>query len=422
MNFNLNIDLTKPPPPIPSNVLPITDTRPARKKPSRFSAIESSAPVLLGHKSYISNEAPIPSNSREKAETFPRRETSHSRTSSSRDSHSSYRDGEKRHRDSRSRDSYRHEDSRDSKSRDSRHRDEPERRKRSSERFKREEKSSSSSSKIRPETERDRVLAKWRKSYCETPDEIQMKLNELANNEEKKIWIRSSPADVYYLRLKDNEVEATARLNQICDLFTDVLLTRVEKAKAQQVPYVPPLRRRKICRHKTERCSSSDSSGSELDLEEDRTMEELTRKTKHPYRLHADLWHNETNEMNDGPLCRCSAKSQQSGIRHGIYPGETGFEKCNPNTNNSGKLFHYRITISPPTNFLTKTPTLIKYDEHEFLFEGFSLFTHEKIDDLPTCKVIRFNIEYTILYVEEQMPENFTIRELDVFCEYSFLN
>jgi hypothetical protein len=29
--------------------------------------------------------------------------------------------------------------------------------------------------------------------------------------------------------------------------------------------------------------------------------------------------------MNDGLLCRCSAKSRRSGIRHGIYPGETGF-------------------------------------------------------------------------------------------------
>jgi ribonuclease-3 len=169
-----------------------------------------------------------------------------------------------------------------------------------------------------------------------------------------------------------------------------------------------------------EQCSSS--SESEDEIEEDRTMEELSRKTQHPYRLHSDLWHNESGEMNDGPLCRCSARSRRSGIRHGIYPGESGFPKCSVNSNNADKLYHYRITITPPTNFLTKTPTIIKYDEHEFLFEGFSLFTHEKIgDELPTCKVIRFNIEYTILYVEEKMPENFTIRELDLFYNYLFL-
>lgn len=73
------------------------------------------------------------------------------------------------------------------------------------------------------------------------------------------------------------------------------------------------------------------------------------------------------------------------------------------------------ITVSPPTNFLIKAPTIIGHDEHEFLFSGFSMFSHYKLTKLPTCKVIRFNIEYTILYVEEPAPQNFTIRELDLF-------
>lgn len=118
--------------------------------------------------------------------------------------------------------------------------------------------------------------------------------------------------------------------------------------------------------------------------------QELTKKIQHPYRLHADLWHNEPGEMNDGPLCRCSAKSRRSGIRHGIYPGETGPPKCNPNSNNTGKLYHYKITVSPPTNFLTKTPTMIKHDQHEFLFEGFSLLSHSPIAELPTCSVSEY--------------------------------
>lgn len=119
--------------------------------------------------------------------------------------------------------------------------------------------------------------------------------------------------------------------------------------------------------------------------------------------------------MNDGPLCRCSAKSRRSGIRHGIYAGEGAINKCDLSTNNAEKLYHYRITISPPTNFLTKTPTIIKHDEHEFIFEGFSMLSHFPLVKLPTCKVIRFNIEYTILYIEEKLPENFTILELDYF-------
>lgn len=32
-------------------------------------------------------------------------------------------------------------------------------------------------------------------------------------------------------------------------------------------------------------------------------------------------------------------------------------------------------------------------------------------------QVIRFNIEYKIMYFEEKMPENFTIQELDLFSE-----
>lgn len=149
-------------------------------------------------------------------------------------------------------------------------------------------------------------------------------------------------------------------------------------------------------------------------------MEELSRKIQHPYRLHHDLWFNDSGEMNDGPLCRCSAKSRKTGIRHGVYPGEDGFLKCNIDTNNSNKLYHYRMTISPPTNFLTQTPTIIKHDKHEFIFEGFSLLSHTPIGELPTCKVIRFNIEYTILYIEEKMPDNFTIKELDLFSDYLF--
>ncbi|CAG9100699.1 unnamed protein product [Plutella xylostella] len=78
------------------------------------------------------------------------------------------------------------------------------------------------------------------------------------------------------------------------------------------------------------------------------------------------------------------------------------------------------ITVSPPTNFLIKAPTIIGHDEHEFLFSGFSMFSHYKLAKLPTCKVIRFNIEYTILYEEEPAPQNFTIQELDLFEEYLF--
>lgn len=46
------------------------------------------------------------------------------------------------------------------------------------------------------------------------------------------------------------------------------------------------------------------------------------------------------------------------------------------------------------------------------------MFSHKKLDKLPPCKVIRFNIEYTILYYEEKFPQNFTVKELDGFSKY----
>ncbi|CAD7089834.1 unnamed protein product [Hermetia illucens] len=280
----------------------------------------------------------------------------------------------------------------------------------------------SRSSSRRVETERERLLKNWRANFCETSEEIAKKLAEIAGNEEKETWIRSSPAEIYYRRLNEHVVEGSTRLDALCQVFEDQLVARVDRERAKLPPYQPPERKRKVrlCRHECGKCSSSDSSEEEFEPHEDCSLEELSQKMAHPQRLHPDLWHNEPGEINDGPLCRCSIKSRRTGIRHGIYPGEKGFPKCNPNSNNAERLYHYRITISPPTNFLTKTPTIIKHDQHEFIFEGFSLLSHVRIGEFPTCKVIRFNIEYTIHYIEEKMPENFTVKELDLFFKYLF--
>lgn len=279
------------------------------------------------------------------------------------------------------------------------------------------------------ETERDRILRKWCSNFCEKPEDYIKKMNALSETEATvETWVRSSPAELYYERTRtEHEVKAKTRLHMLCDLFDDELIQRANRVRRILPPYEPPPRkaRRRVCKHKhkSEACSSSSDSDSDEDafkIEQDCCMEELSRKVQHPQRVHADLWHNDAGEMNDGPLCRCSAKSRRIGIRHGIYPGEKGHPMCDKDSNNAGKLFHYRITISPPTNFLTKTPTIIKHDEHEFLFEGFSLLSHVRLTDLPVCKVIRFNIEYTIEYDEEKMPENFTIRELDLFCKLKY--
>lgn len=250
-----------------------------------------------------------------------------------------------------------------------------------------------------------------------------MTIDDILENE-KSIWTRSTPADLFYVRDAENAkiMIGTAKLKQLCEDFEKQLVMRARRVNAEKPKYEPPPRknRARLCKHKTEAQSSSDSSEEDLTDEEDCTMEELQRKQQHPDRLHPEMWFNEPGEMNDGPLCRCSLKSKKSGIRHGIYPGEEHLTPCNIGSNSADKLYHYRITISPPTNFLIKTPTIIHHDEHEFIFEGFSMFSHHPLEKLPNCKVIRFNIEYTILYIEEKIPENFTVRELDLFTEYLF--
>lgn len=280
-------------------------------------------------------------------------------------------------------------------------------------------------------SERELLLEKYRRNYCATSKDIERKLDELCAmgpegivENERKLWTRTAPADLYYIRDENNPklMRGTSKLCELCDIFKQLLIDRAATARASQSPYEPPPRktRARLCRHKSEACSSSSSDSDSSMDEDDRTMEELMAKKQHPQRLHAEMWFNDPGEMNDGPLCRCSAKSRRSGIRHGIYAGEGAINRCELNSNNADKLYHYRITISPPTNFLTKTPTIIKHDEHEFIFEGFSMLSHFPLVKLPTCKVIRFNIEYTILYIDEKLPENFTIQELDFFQQYLF--
>ena len=290
---------------------------------------------------------------------------------------------------------------------------------------------SNSSSNKKDPTERELLLEKYRQDYCATSKDMERKMDELSAmgpegimENARKVWTRTAPADLYYNRDESNAnvMRATPKLLELCDLFKKALLDRAEAARSLQPPYEPPPRktRARLCRHKSEVCSSSSSDSDSSMDEDDRTMEELMAKKQHPQRLHPEMWFNDPGEMNDGPLCRCSAKSKRSGIRHGIYAGEGAINKCDLSSNNADKLYHYRITISPPTNFLTKTPTIIKHDEHEFIFEGFSMLSHFPLVKLPTCKVIRFNIEYTILYIDEKLPENFTIRELDYFQNYLF--
>ncbi|NP_001101125.2 ribonuclease 3 isoform X1 [Rattus norvegicus] len=245
----------------------------------------------------------------------------------------------------------------------------------------------------------------------------------------KPVWIRCTHSESYYSsdpmdQVGDSTVVGTSRLRDLYDKFEEELGNRQEKAKAARPPWEPP---------KTKLDEDLESSSeSECETDEDSTcssssdsevfdvIAEIKRKKAHPDRLHDELWYNDPGQMNDGPLCKCSAKARRTGIRHSIYPGEEAIKPCRPMTNNAGRLFHYRITVSPPTNFLTDRPTVIEYDDHEYIFEGFSMFAHAPLTNIPLCKVIRFNIDYTIHFIEEMMPENFCVKGLELFSLFLF--
>lgn len=108
------------------------------------------------------------------------------------------------------------------------------------------------SSSRSPLSERDQLLVKWRSNFCETSDDIARKLAEMDPNENKDMWIRSSPADVFYKRCDNGDVESTNRADALCTLFDQELVTRGPKIREKQPAYDSPPRKRKhkVCRHK----------------------------------------------------------------------------------------------------------------------------------------------------------------------------
>ncbi|XP_005107264.1 ribonuclease 3 [Aplysia californica] len=251
-------------------------------------------------------------------------------------------------------------------------------------------------------------------------------------------FTRSCPADLYFTKQPGSgDTQASSRMIELENRFEEEVVRRAERMKASQ-----PQEKETSCEsnkphhhhhHHHHHCSghksgssSSESSSDEDDDDDDddeganQIMEEWEKRKKHPYSLHPELWFNIKGQANDGPLCRCSIKSRKSGIRHDIYPGEEPLPVCDPESNNLGQLWHYRVTLSPSTNLLTRVPTLIQHDDHEYIFEGFSIFSHKPLEHVPPCRLLRFNIEYTIRFLPEAPPENFTVRSLNLLGQFLF--
>ncbi|TPP61266.1 Ribonuclease 3 [Fasciola gigantica] len=151
-----------------------------------------------------------------------------------------------------------------------------------------------------------------------------------------------------------------------------------------------------------------------------RQQREVAYKLSHPNRLHPDIWHNETHEFNDGPACLCKPK-YRIGPLHNQYEGEELVPTCVPESNNRNRLYHYRVIVSPTTNFVQPVPTKISYEGRDYIFDGFSIFLHYKLDNVPPCQILRFNLLYDIFPVEEEFPEFFSVRALDLLTQYLFV-
>uniref|UniRef100_A0A8D3E173 Ribonuclease 3 n=1 Tax=Scophthalmus maximus TaxID=52904 RepID=A0A8D3E173_SCOMX len=324
-----------------------------------------------------------------------------------------------RHRSrDRSRERHRHRESLRSQSPD-RHRKRP--RSRSTSRDRKRGRWEDEQRERERERERDREREKEKEKGDEEKEEDELL---------KPAWIRCTHAENYYSsdpmdQVGDSTVVGTSKLRDLYERFEEELGRRQERAKAVRPKWDPP--KTKLdddpgggSSGNYSYGSSSDTCSSSSDSDVFDVIAEIKRKKAHPDRLHEELWYNDAGQMNDGPLCKCSAKARRTGIRHSIYPGEESVKQCRLMNNNSGKLFHYRITVSPPTNFLTDRPTVIEYDDHEYLFEGFSLFSHTPLTSIPLCRVIRFNIDYTIHFIEEMTPENYCVRGLELFAGYLF--
>lgn len=87
-----------------------------------------------------------------------------------------------------------------------------------------------------------------RRDYCATSKDIKRKLSELSVMEskgilegEKKIWTRTSPADLYYARDENNPkiMKATSKLQELCVTFKRVLIDRAAAARELQVHLFP---------------------------------------------------------------------------------------------------------------------------------------------------------------------------------------
>jgi hypothetical protein len=243
-------------------------------------------------------------------------------------------------------------------------------------------------------------------------DNVQSQTSENLNSKSyfESAFTQTTLIPIYYERNTQNtrQFYATDRLKDLCNKFDYELVQRSQRLKGNQQNEIPDYRKlihtktfskfsRCTCGHsnsaaKSNECSkhktntkkssdkthnsSSSSSSSESNSESSTSSEtssddssydgssdeiegfddirsmEINRKRNHPQHLHQDITFNEPNQTNEGPMCKCKLKNTTFGTRHQIYYGEQKITKCNELSSNSDRLYHYRMTITPFTNFI----------------------------------------------------------------------
>lgn len=265
---------------------------------------------------------------------------------------------------------------------------------------------------------------------------------EITTKKVKPRYVRTSTSELFYRRDEKNSrlIHGTTKLKELCAKFRNDLLKPREKFRQENQIFDEPDHSNIFSRAKqfdsnkhdgkmkNDENDSTESSEEEgeataASLASDNLLTlEIERKQKVPNRLHSELWFNEYKQGNDGPICRCSNDDRKFGIRHQMFYGEKPIPPCNKWTNNAGRLFHYRISLTPETNFLLKEPTIITYDDHDYIFEGFSVLSHVSLSNVNDCIVVYHNIDYAIGLEEEAPLEHFTIEELDLLQQYLLID
>lgn len=87
-----------------------------------------------------------------------------------------------------------------------------------------------------------------RRNYCATSKDMERRLSELSAigsegilENEKKIWTRTAPADLYYVR-DENDLKvmrSTSKLQELCATFKQLLIDRAAAARELQVYLFP---------------------------------------------------------------------------------------------------------------------------------------------------------------------------------------